>query len=90
MEVSLYHNIIITGSSSRKIYIWDYEFVKLIACIEIDKGTEPTGFTIINGYRLLFISTNLGIIYILKFNIKEFKAQFELIGVINLNTFESN
>lgn len=74
MEVSLYHNIIVTGSSGRKIFVWDYEFVKLIACIEIEKGTEPTGFSIINGYRLLIISTNSGMIYILKFNIKEFKA----------------
>ncbi|KAL4463948.1 hypothetical protein ABPG74_005885 [Tetrahymena malaccensis] len=87
MEVSLFHNIIVTGSSGRKVFIWDYEFVKLIACIEIDKGTEPTGFFFINGYRVLIITTNSGMIYILKFNVKELKAQFELIGYFNISNY---
>lgn len=74
MKVSLYHNIIVTGSSGKEIFIWDYEFVKLIAQIEIDNGTEPTSITIVNGYRILIITTNSGMIYFIKFNIKEFKA----------------
>ncbi|EAR85821.2 WD domain, G-beta repeat protein (macronuclear) [Tetrahymena thermophila SB210] len=90
MEVSLFHNIIVTGSSGRKVFIWDYEFVKLIACIEIDKGTEPTGFFFINGYRVLIITTNSGMIYILKFNVKELKAQFELIGYFNISNYLEN
>lgn len=89
MEVSLFHNIIVTGSSERKIYLWDYEFAKLIACVEIEKETEPTGFCFLNGYRLLLISTNTAFVHILKFSVKEFKASLELIGSFKIDSYNS-
>lgn len=86
MEISLFHNIIITGSCESKIYIYDYEYGKLIACLSIERGTEPTGFSVINGYRLLLIATNSGILHILRFFIKDFKAHFELFGSFSLSS----
>lgn len=79
MEVSVYHNIIITGSSERKLYVWDYEYCKLVACIELIKGVEPTGIYILNCYKMIIIATSSGMIHFIKFSIKEFKAKFELI-----------
>lgn len=70
MEVSLFHNIIITGSFERKLYIWDYEFAKLIACVKLERGTEPTAICILSGFCLILIATNAGMIHLIKFDIK--------------------
>lgn len=39
--VSVYHNIIITGSRdnqmSHTLYLWNYEYCKIIASLELDK-----------------------------------------------------
>ena len=67
MEVSLFHNMIVTSTHSNKIYIWDYEFCKLISCIELEEGAEPTAFAFINGYSILLIAANDGKLYIVHF-----------------------
>lgn len=84
MEVSLYHSIIATSSSDRQVYLWDYEYMKLIGSVELERGSEPTGLVFINGYRLLLIATNSGRIYVLRFSVKEFKISFEIICSFNL------
>lgn len=89
MEVTLYHNLIITTSNSNDIYFWDYEFVKLVGAISIN-GTniEPTSVTVINGISLLLICTNDAEIFIVKFEYKEMRLTFEVIGYIDLLTQE--
>lgn len=67
MEVSLFHNILITGASDQSVYVWDYEFVKLIGCVTLEKHAEPTAIHVIPGYPLLFLATNTGFVYVLKF-----------------------
>jgi hypothetical protein len=41
MEISVYHNLLFTGSHSRFLYVWDYEFFKLIGAIEFVDCGEP-------------------------------------------------
>ena len=36
MDISFYHNMIVTTSNTNKIYIWDYEFAKLLSILELD------------------------------------------------------
>jgi len=85
MEVSLFHNIIITGSFERKLYVWDYEFSKLIACIKLERGTEPTAICILSGFCLILIATNAGMIHLIKFDVKGLKSSFELVFSFRIN-----
>ena len=64
MELSVYHNIIVTTSNTNLVYLWDYEYFKLIKCIELSKNEEPTSLSFINGYAILLIGTNKNKIYI--------------------------
>ena len=36
MEISLYHNVIITGSNDHRIYVYDFEIVKLIGVFKLN------------------------------------------------------
>lgn len=58
--------------------------MKLVGCIEIDNGTEPMAFSFVNGYHLLLIATTAAQIYLLRFNVKELKATFELLSFIDI------
>lgn len=37
IEVSVYHNLLFAASNSENIYVFDYEFAKLLYCIELEK-----------------------------------------------------
>ena len=67
MEISVYHNIFITTSNTNIIYVWDYEFMKMIATIEILENAEPTCITFIHGYSYLIIADSSGKIHFLHF-----------------------
>ena len=86
MEMSFYHNMIVTCTNSNKIYIWDYEFAKLKACLYLNKSVEPTALTFINGYSFLLIAINTGKLLIVHFKevAGENKTQFKIIAVVNL------
>lgn len=43
-ELSVYHNLVVTGSNENKIYLYDYELMKLVGCILLPEGNEPTAF----------------------------------------------
>ena len=84
MEVSVYHNLLVIGSNNRDIYIWDYEYCKLLGFLELDEGYEPTSLTFINGYSLLLVGASNNKIYFIQIVRKEQIAEFLLLGVINL------
>ena len=85
MEVSVYHNLLVIGSNTRDIYIWDYEYCKLLGSFELEEGFEPTSLTFINGYSLLLIGASNNKIYIIQISRKEQNADFQLLAVINLD-----
>ena len=71
MEVSFHHNKIVTTSSCNKIYIWDYELAKLLTCLELEEGLEPTALAFINGYSILLLAANNGKLYFIQFKDEE-------------------
>lgn len=42
LEVSVYHNLIVTGNSSPCLCFWSYEFGRLIATLILETDNEPT------------------------------------------------
>ena len=65
LELSVYHNILVTASNSPYVHIWDYEYAKLLQCIEFKNNVEATSITFAHGFSILLIATNEGIIYVL-------------------------
>lgn len=58
MEISIYHNIIVTTTNSPTILIWNFEFGKLSATFTLPTDCEPTALSIINGFCLLIVGDN--------------------------------
>lgn len=68
MEVSVYHNLFITAANrSNTLYLFDYEYIRLIGSIEIEEGAEPSTIQFINGYSIVVISTNIGTVHFIHF-----------------------
>lgn len=42
------------------IYLWDYEYCKLLGEISLRNKAEPTAFCFINGYSMLVVGDNQG------------------------------
>ena len=90
LDVSVYHNLIVTISNNKSIYIWDYEYCKLLGSIDLDEGIEPTNICFINGYSILCISATNCKVFIVKFEMKEQNIEFKLLGSINLEKTDKN
>ena len=59
--------MIAIGSNSNYVYIWDYEYAKILFEIQLPKETiEPTALSFINGQGLLIITATDGKLYIFK------------------------
>ena len=89
METSVYHNIIVTAAArSNVLYIYDYEYIRLIGSIEIEEGAETTCIQFINGYAILLVSTNVGTVHFFHF-VKKDIAYLEIkhIAVIDANKY---
>jgi WD40 repeat protein len=83
--VSVYHGFIAIGSNSKSVYIWDYEYSKLLMEITLpldeDPNIEPTSLSFINGYSILVIGTSDGTVYFLKLSKGEQGYQIQTIGI---------
>lgn len=88
MEVSIYHNILVMGSTQREIFVWDYEYCKLLGSIQLAEGYEPISFAFINGYSILLLSASDNKIYFLQINRKDQNTDFVLLGTINLDEIQ--
>jgi len=71
MEVSVYHNILLISSNNNEIYLWDYEYFRVLGVILVEEDSEPTVLTFINGYSLILVGTNRNQIYLINFSIKD-------------------
>ena len=79
MEVSVYHNLLVIGSSSsNSIYCWNYEYGKLIGEIKL-KDETPVSLQIINGYGLLLVATLNHNIYLFKMSLFGSDLEIQLI-----------
>ncbi|KAL4499692.1 hypothetical protein ABPG72_017232 [Tetrahymena utriculariae] len=84
VEVSVYHNLLFAASNSEFIYVFDYEFAKLLYCIELENKVEVQAMSVVNGFSLLLISANNGFVYIFSFSKKEYLFTAKLIGYIDI------
>ena len=90
MELSVYHNVIVTTSNSNLVYLWDYEYFKLIKCLELQKNEEPTCISFINGYAILLIGTNNNKIYLQHFEFRDQNITLKLICIIDIESIFLN
>lgn len=88
LDVSIYHNLMVMISNNKTIYLWDYEYCRILGAIELDDGIEPTNVAFINGYGVLLISTTNSRIFIVHFENKDQNLTFKLLSVINLEAFD--
>jgi WD40 repeat protein len=84
MELSTYHNLIVTGSNENRVYLYDYELLKVVGCVQLPEGNEPTAIQFLNGFGLLMIACNDGRIYFIKIVYNETKIQYQLHSVLHL------
>ena len=63
LEVSVYHNLFITGSLNSTLYIWDYEYSRLIGSLEIEPQAEPTAVQFVNGLEVVIVCTTIGTVH---------------------------
>lgn len=86
METSIYHNLFVTGAADNVLYVWDYEYAKLVGSITIEDDAEPTAIQFINGYSIIIISTTHGTIHFFHFSKKESSnMEIKHIGIIDMD-----
>ena len=86
MEVSVFHNLLLTATNNNIMYAWDYEFAKPIGIIETQEGSEFTCIQFINRYSILIIADTTGQIHFLHFSRNESSViNFEKIAFIQLD-----
>lgn len=85
IEVSIFHNLIVTVSDSRYLYFWDYEYCKLIGVLLLPENCEPTAVSFINGYAVFVLATSNCSIFFLKFEMKEQNIDFTTIAFIEID-----
>lgn len=84
-EVSVYHNLIVVGShSSSSLYLWNYEFGKLLGEIRLD-GEVPVALHVINGFGLLVVATNTGNLHMFRMTMSSSDIELEAVGVIQVD-----
>jgi len=84
LEVSVYHNLIATATTgSNVVYLYDYEFARLIGSVLVPKGTEPTCIHFINGYGFIIIADSSGSIHFIHVTKKDVSnITFQTVGRI--------
>ena len=64
--VSIFHNLIAVGSNDSSIYIWDYEYARIVGEVKLPSGVEPTCLTFLPGYSILLIGTTTCHLYAIR------------------------
>ena len=85
IEVSIFHNLIVTVSDSRYLYFWDYEYCKLIGVALLPENCEPTAVSFINGYAVFIVATSNCSIFFLEFEMKDQNIHFNTIAFIEID-----
>jgi len=86
LAVSVHHNIFLTATNTKTIYVWDYEYAKLVAKLELEDDVEPTCLQFINGFGIIILADSLSRVHFIKFSRKDITFEFHKIGVIELHT----
>ena len=88
MEVSPYHNILALASMAPVVWLYNYEYIRPVAKIELENNNEVSNLTFINGYGKLVICTVQNQIHIVSL---QYESANKLIPTydlrVNLNIF---
>lgn len=87
LALSVYHNVIITGSYDRRVIFYNYEFCRLIGKVEFDSGVFPTAVEFINGFGLVLIATSDQKLYLVDYQTSSEMSniRLRLLGFCNPN-----
>jgi hypothetical protein len=66
LAFSVYHGMIAIGSTTNEVYIWDYEYAKILFSIILPENVEPTAMAFLNGFSILVIAATSGEVYFVK------------------------
>ena len=66
LAFSVYHGMIAIGSTTNEVYVWDYEYAKILFSIFLPETIEPTAMTFLNGFSILVIAASNGEVYFVK------------------------
>lgn len=81
----MYHNVIFTSTANiEKVFVFDYEYNRLLNYIEFPAKVEPTALHVLQCYPVLFVATSDSMLYCVHFLKKEAIVTFELLAVIDL------
>ena len=80
MQVSLFQNMIATGSIDSKVFLWDFEYTKLV--IEVTLLASPTCLAFVDLYSLLLVGCSNGFTYIFRIERDEIRVSLRLLGYI--------
>jgi hypothetical protein len=58
--------MIAIGSITNEVYVWDYEYAKILFSIFLPETIEPTAMTFLNGFSILVIAASNGEVYFVK------------------------
>ena len=86
LELSVYHNLIVTASYQSEIYVYNYEYTKVCGHITLDTKAEITSLGFLNGFQVLLVGANDGSVYAILFDLKDSVCNFEVRGLMNFNT----
>ena len=68
LELSVNHNIFAIASFTNRIYIFDYEFCRLVQCIELMEEEEiPIAIHIMSDYPVILITSDRNKLYVVQF-----------------------
>ena len=82
--MSVYHNLLVIGSnSSSSVYLWNYQYGKLIGEIVL-VNEFPVAIHVINGYGLLLVGTSAHNIYLFRTNISSNDLEIQLLEKISV------
>ena len=73
------------GFQEKSVYIWDYEYCKLLGEISLRNKAEPTAFCFINGYSMLVIGDNQNNVSVVELiRPDSYSFRMELVAVLEL------
>jgi len=86
MEVSVYHSLILTMGNNNSIFVWDYEYAKLLASIQGSRDSELTTVYVFNHYPLIVVADTSGKVHFLSFKRRDnVNITFKKIAEIDFN-----
>jgi WD40 repeat protein len=90
IEISVFHNLLVTTTNSNVLMVWDYEYLKLLGSFELEKNVEPTSIIFINGYSVLTVGCNNMKIYFIYLSLNHPSFSMRVISVIDLLDYEKD